>query len=97
MNLLFISYLITEIDLYKMPQHYNSHFFFAQNNKIFFLSSQQYLYSVMQKIFYLDHNILILFYVTILDENLSTSSRFCIVNIFCVEGLYDNFYLTDWV
>lgn len=79
-----------------MPQHYNSHFFFAQNNEIFFLSSQQYLYSVMKKMFYLGDNILILFYVTILDENLSTSSQFCIVKIFCVEGFYDIFYLTDW-
>lgn len=76
--------------------HYNSRFFFAQNNEIFFLSSQQYLYCVMQNIFYLGDNIFILFYVTILGGNLSTSSQFCIVNIFCVEGLYDNFYLTDW-
>lgn len=92
----FISHLIAEIDLHKVPQHYNNLLFFAKN-EILFLSSQQYLYDVMQKILYLGDNILILFCVTILDQNLSTSSQFWIANIFCVEELYDNFYLTDWL
>lgn len=80
-----------------MPQHYNSHFFFfAQNNDIFFLSSQPYLYNVIGKIFYFGDNVLILVYVTTLDENVSTSSQFCKVNN-SVEELYDNFYLTYWL
>lgn len=79
-----------------MHQHYNSHFFyFALNNDIFFLSSQPYLYNVIGKIIYLGDNVLILVYVKTLDENLSTSSQFCKVNI-TVEDLHDNFYLTYW-
>lgn len=65
-----------------MHQHYNSHFFyFAQTNDIFFLSSQPHLYNVIGKIFYLGNNVWILVYVTTLDENISTSSQFCKVNI----------------
>lgn len=70
-------------------------FIFAQNNDIFFLYSQPYLYNVIGKIIYLGDNVLILVYVAALDENLSTSSQFCKVNI-GVEELYDNFYLTYW-
>lgn len=60
-----------------MLWYYNTFFFFfpPKNNENFFLSSQDHLYSVTQEIFHLGDNILIAFYVTILDENLSIFSQ----------------------
>lgn len=92
-----ISDLITEIDLCKMPQHYHSHLFLASNSEIFFLVTQYLLYRVTQKILCLGDNILIPFYVTVLDENFGISSQSSIVNIFLSGRVIWQFYFTDWI